>query len=84
MNTKADGGAAPSAEEALTFEEALRMHTLWAAVGGSEEQDKGSIVVGKLGDFAVLSDDPRGRAGKEVFGMEVDATILGGTVVYER
>jgi predicted amidohydrolase YtcJ len=84
MTSKADGGAAPSAEEALTFEEALRMHTLWAAVGGSEEQDKGSIVVGKLGDFAVLSDDPRGRAGKEVFGMEVDATILGGTVVYER
>ncbi|HJS74726.1 MAG TPA: amidohydrolase family protein, partial [Vicinamibacteria bacterium] len=61
MTPKTDGGAAPSAEEALTFEEALRMHTIWAAAGGFEEQDKGSIAAGKLGDFAVLSDDPRGR-----------------------
>ncbi len=82
MTPKAEGGAAPSAEEALTFEEALRMHTLWAAVGGWEEQDKGSIAVGKLGDFAVLSDDPRGRPGKEVFGIGVSATILGGNVVF--
>jgi hypothetical protein len=84
MTLKADGGAAPSPEEALTFEEALRMHTLWATAGGFEEREKGSIAVGKLGDFAVLSDDPRRRPGKEVFGIEVDATILGGNVVFER
>jgi len=84
MTPKGDGGAAPSAEEALSFEEALRMHTLWAAAGGFEDQDKGSIAPGKLGDFAVLSEDPRGRPGKEVFGIEVEATILGGKVVFER
>jgi hypothetical protein len=84
MTPKADGGAAPSAEEALSFEEALRMHTLWAAHGGFEERDKGSIAFGKLGDFAVLSEDPRRRPGKEVFGIEVEATILGGEVVFER
>jgi hypothetical protein len=84
MTLKSDGGAAPSPKEALSFEEALRMHTLWAAYGGFEERDKGSIAVGKLGDFAVLSADPRGRPGKEVFGIEVDATILGGNVVFER
>jgi hypothetical protein len=82
MTSKADGGAAPSPGEALTFEEALRMHTLWAASGGFEGRDKGSIAVPKLGDFAVLSEDPRGRPGKEVFGIEVDATILGGQVVF--
>jgi predicted amidohydrolase YtcJ len=60
------------------------MHTLWAAHGGFEERDKGSIAFGKLGDFAVLSEDPRGRPGKEVFGIEVEATILGGEVVFER
>jgi len=84
MTPKADGGAAPSAEEALSFEDALRMHTLWAAAGGFEDRDKGAITPGKLGDFAVLSADPRGRPGKEVFGIEVDATILGGKVVFER
>lgn len=84
MTSKADGGAAPTAEEALSFEEALRMHTLWAAQGGFEERDKGSIAVGKLGDFAVLSADPRGRPGNEAFEIEVDATILGGGVVFQR
>jgi hypothetical protein len=84
MTLKNDGGAAPNAEEALSFEEALRMHTLSAARWGFEETDKGSIQVGKLGDFAVLSADPRGRPGKEVFGIEVDAAILGGKVVYQR
>jgi len=84
MTPKADGGAAPSAEESLSFEEALKMHTLSGAFGGFEERDKGSIALGKLGDFAVLSADPRGRPGKEVFGIEVEATILGGKVVFER
>jgi predicted amidohydrolase YtcJ len=84
MTLKSDGGASPSAEEAVTFEDALRMHTLWAAAGGFEDRDKGSISQGKLGDFAVLSADPRGRPGKEIFGIEVDATILGGRVVFEK
>jgi predicted amidohydrolase YtcJ len=84
MTLKSEGGAAPNAEEALSFEEALAMHTLWAARWGFEEGDKGSIEAGKLGDFAVLSADPRGQSGKEVFGIAVDATILGGRVVYER
>ena len=81
---RGEGGGAPGPEEAVTFEEALRMHTLWAAHGGFEEQDKGSIAAGKLGDFAVLSEDPRGRPGRELFDLKVDATILGGEVVYER
>ena len=78
-----EGGGAP-AGETLTFEEALRLYTLWAARGGLEEADKGSIAVGKLGDFAVLSDDPRSLAGEDLFGLQVEATILGGEVVFER
>jgi predicted amidohydrolase YtcJ len=66
----------------LKFDDALRMWTLWAARGGMEEQDKGSITVGKLGDFAVLSADPRGRPGSELFDLKVQATILGGQVVF--
>ncbi len=84
MTGSGDGGAAPNPEEALEFEEALRTHTLWAAAGGFEDQDKGSVAVGKLGDFAVLSDDPRRREGAELFDVEVDATILGGDIVFER
>ncbi len=78
-----EGGGAPVGET-LTFEEALRLYTLWAARGGREEADKGSIAVGKLGDFAVLSDDPRDLAGEDLFGVQAEATILGGEVVFER
>ncbi len=71
-------------EERVTAEEGLRMYTIWAAKGGYEEHDKGSISPGKLGDFAVLSDDPRGAGAEELFEIGVDATILGGEVVFER
>lgn len=83
VSTAGEGGGAPAGEE-LTFEEALRMYTLAAARGSLEEQDKGSIATGKLGDFAVLSADPRGRPMEELFELRVDATILGGEIVYER
>ena len=53
-----EGGGA-RAGESVTFDDALRMWTLWAARGNQEERDKGSIAVGKLGDFVVLSRDPR-------------------------
>jgi predicted amidohydrolase YtcJ len=81
--TAGEGGGAPRGEE-ITFDEALRMFTIWAARGSLEEQDKGSITPGKLGDFAVLSADPRGRPAEELFDLRVDATILGGDLVYER
>ncbi|MGH9391511.1 MAG: amidohydrolase family protein, partial [Vicinamibacteria bacterium] len=49
-----------------------------------EEDDKGTLAEGKLGDFAVLSFDPRTRGAAELFDLEVDATILGGDVVFEK
>jgi predicted amidohydrolase YtcJ len=84
-----EGIAALVAEEAgamvgetVTFDDALRMWTLWAARGNGEEHDKGSIAVGKLGDFVVLSQDPRGRPTSELMKLGVDATILGGEVAF--
>jgi predicted amidohydrolase YtcJ len=75
-------GGSTSQDGNLNFADALRMWTIWAASGGFEEHEKGSIAVGKLGDFAVLSADPRGRTGAELFDLKVQATILGGNVVF--
>ena len=83
MASPEDGGGTPPGEE-LSFEDALRMHTIWAARAGFEEQEKGSIAVGKFGDLAVLSADPTRLQGAEMFDVGVDATILGGEIVYER
>jgi predicted amidohydrolase YtcJ len=81
MTTKADGGAAPSAEEALSFEDALRMHTVWAAYAGFEERDKGSISAGKLGDSR--SSPPILADGRKKSSIELDARSWR-EIVFER
>ena len=78
-----EGGGAPKGEE-LGFEGALRLFTIGNAQCGYEDRDKGSIAVGKLGDLAVLSGDPTTMAPKDFFNLKVDATILGGDVVFQR
>jgi predicted amidohydrolase YtcJ len=78
-----EGGGAQR-EETLPFEEALRLFTLSNAKTNYEDADKGSIEVGKLGDFAVLSRDPTAGSPAQLFDTKVEATILGGTVVYEK
>ncbi len=82
FNIAAAMNSAPG--ESLTVDEAIRMFTIWSASGAFEENDKGSIAVGKLGDFAVLSADPREVESEALFDVQVDATILGGKVVYQR
>lgn len=77
----AEGGAAPPGE-ALTLEQALRSWTLWPAEANFEGHEKGSIEVGKFGDFAVLSQDPFGKPAKDVHAIETPATIVGGNLVY--
>ena len=77
----AQGGAAPPGE-ALTLEQALRSWTQWAAEANFEGHDKGTIEVGKFGDFAVLSQDPFGKAPADIHGIETPATIVGANLVY--
>ncbi len=70
--------------EAVTPEQALRMHTLWAAYAAFEEQVKGSVERGKYADLAVLSDDILAVAPSAIRDIDVVMTIVGGKVVYAR
>jgi predicted amidohydrolase YtcJ len=71
-------------EEVVSRENALKMFTLWPAYAAFEEKDKGSIEVGKLADFTVLSNDLMKIPESEILETRCEMTIIGGEVVYER
>jgi predicted amidohydrolase YtcJ len=71
-------------EEGLDVEDALRLFTIWPARGTFEERDKGTITPGKLGDFTVISADPRAVEPDALFDLRAEATIIGGEVVWEE
>ena len=71
-------------EQRMTREEALRSMTIDAAWGAFEEDSKGSLEPGKLADMVVLSRNLLTVAEDDILTIEVDGTILGGRVAYER
>jgi predicted amidohydrolase YtcJ len=71
-------------EEALTREETLRGMTIWAAYSNFEENEKGSIEVGKFADFTIMEQDIMEIPEDAIPNAEVTATIINGEVVYKR
>lgn len=67
-----------SLSECLTVDETLRGYTCGSAYAGFEENDKGSLEVGKLADFVALSDDPYGVEPEALEQIKVIHTIVGG------
>jgi predicted amidohydrolase YtcJ len=62
---------------------ALKAMTIWPAWQQFEEDDKGSIEVGKIADFVILSDDPTAVDPEALADLRVLATIKDGGMVYE-
>ena len=71
-------------EEAMTREEALRSYTTWGAYAGFEENLKGSIEVGKLADFVIVSDDMMTCPEEKIKDIQVLETVIGGETVYKK
>jgi predicted amidohydrolase YtcJ len=71
-------------EQRMTRQEALYSYTLGNAYAAFEENDKGSISVGKLADIVVLSKDLLHCSDDEILETEVLYTIVGGDVKYEK
>ncbi len=63
---------------------ALKAMTLWSAYQHFEEKTKGSIEVGKLADFVVLSENPLEIDEDKLADIKVLETIKEGTSVYKR
>lgn len=75
-----EGGYEP--QQKLSRVEALRAYTLDAAYGAFEETIKGSIEVGKLADFTILSQDILKVKEEQLLNVRVIRTIVGGKSVY--
>jgi hypothetical protein len=76
------GGYAVNAGQELTRIEALRVYTLGSAWFSRDDEDLGSIEVGKFADLAVLSDDYLTMPEADIRGLRSVLTLLGGEVVY--
>lgn len=63
---------------------ALKAMTIWPAYQHFEEDTKGSIVVGKLADFVILSEDVGTIDPETLDEVKVMATIKEGETVYTR
>jgi hypothetical protein len=80
LDGKHPGGWFP--DQRLTVEEALRAYTQGSAYAAFQENDKGGMTPGKLGDVVVLSDDLFTLPPARIKDAHVIMTIVGGKIVY--
>jgi predicted amidohydrolase YtcJ len=71
-------------EQSISREEALKMHTTWAAYMQFAEQERGSIEVGKLADLVVIDRDFLTCPVDEIKDIEPRMTIVEGKIVYQK
>lgn len=69
-------------EQKLTVAEAIEAYTMGSAYAEFQEKEKGSITPGKLADFVVLSDDIFKIPPTSIKNVKIEATFLGGKLVY--
>jgi len=82
LDSKNPGGWVP--EQKISLEQALYAYTKDAAYSSFDENIKGTLEVGKLADFVILSDDLTMIESEEIKEVKVLATYIGGEKVYEN
>ena len=71
-------------EQAMTREQALRAFTIWPAYGAFEENERGTVTVGKWADFTILDRDIMTIPEAEILQTKNMMTVVNGDVVYLR
>ena len=80
----AGGGHVYGPDERISVQQALHAYTLGSAQATGEQASRGSIALGKLADFVLLDRNPLDVAVEDLPGIEVVATLLGGTPTHSR
>ena len=68
-------------ENALSREEALKGMTIWAAYANFEENEKGSLEIGKFADFTVLNKDLMLVEESKIPSIKIEQTFVNGEKV---
>jgi len=70
-------------EQSLTREEAIYSYTMANAYAAFEENQKGSLEIGKYGDVTILSENWLDCTDDEILKTEIVYTIVGGEILYD-
>ena len=71
-------------QEKLTVQEAVELFTIDSAYASFEENEKGSLEIGKYADMVVLDKNIYEISSDEIINVKVDLTMVGGNIVYKR
>ena len=84
VTRKSFAGEVLGANQAITVPEAIFLYTMASAYASFEENIKGSITPGKLGDLVVLGEDLRRVDPDEIKDIPVEMTVVGGEIRYKK
>ena len=71
-------------EQKITVDEAVKAYTIGSAFAEFQENIKGTITVGKLADFVILSDDIFSIDPIKIEKVKVLKTIMDGKIIYQN
>lgn len=69
-------------ENALSKKDALKGMTIWAAISNFEENEKGSLEIGKSADFVILNNDIMIMNEENILDVKVIQTFINGENVF--
>ncbi|QPQ34469.1 amidohydrolase [Lysinibacillus sp. JNUCC-52] len=84
VNRVTSGGHVLGEAQKIDVETALKSMTIYGALLNFDEQDIGSIEIGKLADFAILEKDPTAVDPMTIKDIHILATIINGEIVFEN
>lgn len=82
--TRSDNGFEFFPEQSLTRREALHSYTLANAYGAFEEEQKGSLELGKYADITILNKNLMSCSASEILDASVQYTIIDGKIKYQQ
>ena len=71
-------------EQKVTPQEALKMFTAWPAYAAFQDNNLGTIEVGKSADFTIFDTDIMIASGADILNAAAVMTIVDGKIIYER